>query len=87
MGQQVLQWKVEATGRDADAVLGDVARGFPLGRPGTPDDIAAAATFLISDAASFVTGVALDVDGGRALHNMPAVPRRAGVAVASGTPS
>lgn len=36
----------------------------PIGRMGTPDEIAAAAVFLCSDEASFITGVAYPVDGG-----------------------
>ena len=36
----------------------------PLGRIGKPEEIANAALFLISDEASFITGVALPVDGG-----------------------
>ena len=36
----------------------------PLGRPGQAHEIAAAAAFLACDDASFVTGVALPVDGG-----------------------
>lgn len=37
---------------------------IPLGRMGTPDDVAHAAVFLASDEASFITGVALPIDGG-----------------------
>lgn len=37
---------------------------YPVRRVGTPDDIAAAVHFLCTDAASFITGVALPVDGG-----------------------
>jgi NAD(P)-dependent dehydrogenase (short-subunit alcohol dehydrogenase family) len=36
----------------------------PLGRWGTPDDVAGATVFLCTDAAAFVTGVVLPVDGG-----------------------
>lgn len=38
---------------------------IPLGRLNTPEDVAAAALFLVSDEASFLTGVCLDVDGGQ----------------------
>ncbi|MNO05094.1 3-oxoacyl-[acyl-carrier-protein] reductase FabG [compost metagenome] len=41
-----------------------VLADMPLGRAGTPRDIAAAVCFLASDAASFVTGEIMDVDGG-----------------------
>ena len=36
----------------------------PMGRPARPEEIANAALFLISDEASYITGVALPVDGG-----------------------
>jgi 3-oxoacyl-[acyl-carrier protein] reductase len=42
-----------------------LAASFPLGRIGQPGDVAAAATFLLSDQASWLTGVTLDVSGGR----------------------
>jgi NAD(P)-dependent dehydrogenase (short-subunit alcohol dehydrogenase family) len=38
----------------------------PLGRPGQPDDISAAALYLASDDSAFVTGIELLVDGGYA---------------------
>jgi enoyl-[acyl-carrier-protein] reductase (NADH) len=37
---------------------------IPMGRPGTPDDLASAAVFLASDESSFITGINLPVDGG-----------------------
>ena len=39
----------------------------PLGRFSTPQDIASAALFLVSDEAAFLTGVVLEVDGGRCI--------------------
>ncbi|MEM7020786.1 MAG: SDR family oxidoreductase, partial [Pseudomonadota bacterium] len=38
---------------------------IPLGRLTDPTDVAASITFLASDDAAFLTGVCLDVDGGR----------------------
>ena len=42
----------------------------PAGRPGTPAEVAACARFLASDAASYVTGTTLVVDGGNTLQEM-----------------
>src|SRR5438093_85373 len=46
------------------AGMAALAARSPMGRLARPDEIAAAALFLVSDDASFVTGVALPVDGG-----------------------
>ncbi len=39
-------------------------RSTPLGRLGTPEDVASAVVFLVSDEARFITGEILDVNGG-----------------------
>lgn len=45
-------------------VFVELAAQTPLMRIGTPEDIAKAAAFLLSDGASFITGQILSVDGG-----------------------
>ncbi|MEU2507633.1 SDR family NAD(P)-dependent oxidoreductase [Streptomyces sp. NPDC007863] len=51
------------SGREEDlAAL--AARAYPLGRVGTPDDVAAAVAFLASPDAAWITGTTLRVDGG-----------------------
>jgi 3-oxoacyl-[acyl-carrier protein] reductase len=42
----------------------EVVQAVPARRPGTPDEVAAAVRFLASDAAGYVTGTTLFVDGG-----------------------
>jgi NAD(P)-dependent dehydrogenase (short-subunit alcohol dehydrogenase family) len=43
-----------------------IRAAHPIGRQGQPEEVAAAIAFLLSDDASFITGVALPVDGGSA---------------------
>ena len=57
------QEPANATGGGEDLMAAFLAR-IPLGRVGQPDDIATAVLFLASDAASYVTGSLLVVDGG-----------------------
>jgi 3-oxoacyl-[acyl-carrier protein] reductase len=44
-----------------------ITAGIPLGRMSTAEDVAAAALYLASDAAKFITGIELPVDGGRTI--------------------
>lgn len=53
-----------STGETREAGLERLGAGIPMGRVGTPEEVAQAVLFLASHAASFVTGVALPVDGG-----------------------
>ncbi len=50
--------------QDDPARAGPILARTPMGRWGTPDDVARAAMFLCTPAASFMTGVILPVDGG-----------------------
>jgi NAD(P)-dependent dehydrogenase (short-subunit alcohol dehydrogenase family) len=45
-----------------------VLSGIPLGRLGTPQEVASAVVFLASDESSYITGITLDVNGGRYLR-------------------
>jgi NAD(P)-dependent dehydrogenase (short-subunit alcohol dehydrogenase family) len=60
----LIDTEIHASGGAPDRarILGATA---PLGRPGAADEIAEAAIWLISDAASYVSGALLDVSGGR----------------------
>ncbi|MBD2894605.1 3-oxoacyl-[acyl-carrier-protein] reductase FabG [Actinomadura sp. RB99] len=56
--------------RHADARAEDLTAyraGVPLGRMGTPDDVAATVCFLASDAAAFITGERITVNGGHTI--------------------
>lgn len=71
MGQGLTAWKVEVTGKTEEEVLASIAASQPLGRYATEDDVVSAILFFLSDEASFLTGVSLDVDGGEHLGYIP----------------
>jgi 3-oxoacyl-[acyl-carrier protein] reductase len=52
------------TGNLADEVQEQMLAGVPLGRAGTPEDVAHAVAFLASEQAAYITGQVLAVDGG-----------------------
>jgi NAD(P)-dependent dehydrogenase (short-subunit alcohol dehydrogenase family) len=64
MGQYVLSWKIANTGLTAESIMAATAADIPLKRNCTEADVANAILFFLSDSSSFLTGLALDVDGG-----------------------
>lgn len=54
-------------GENSEEARGRMVASIPLGRLSTPEDMAAAAAYLCSDDAAMVTGIALEVDGGRCI--------------------
>lgn len=60
----MLTTEFRAAGVSDEEGLAAVAKAIPMGRVGTPEEVARAVLFLASDQASFMTGVGLPVDGG-----------------------
>lgn len=58
----------EMTAGLPEPLMAEVVRNTPLGRLGQPADVAAAVVFLASEAAGFITGQVLSVDGGLLMH-------------------
>jgi len=62
--RKVARAQAEAKGQPADQAFDRIAANVPLGRLGDPEEFGNLAAFLVSDAASYVTGQAITIDGG-----------------------
>jgi 7-alpha-hydroxysteroid dehydrogenase len=60
--------------RDNAELRDDIRANTPLGRIAAPSEVAQAAQFLASDAAAFMTGQIVTVDGGRTLVDPVSAP-------------
>ena len=63
-GQWERRWAASGKGESYEAFLAPTARTIPLGRMGEAEEFANVACFLASEQASYVTGAAINVDGG-----------------------
>ena len=61
---ELMQHRAEENGTTIEEEIKKIAAASPLGRMGTPEEFGKAAAFLLSPAASYITGVMLTVDGG-----------------------
>lgn len=59
--------RTEMTDKVGDEQMAQWCKDIPLQRAGTPEEVAKAALFLISDNASYITGQVLTIDGGRSM--------------------
>ncbi len=66
-----LTWIETTSSTDHEIIAG---RNTPVGRAGRPDEIAAAAAFLASEAASYITGQLIVIDGGNSIQEYKGPP-------------
>ncbi len=61
----IINNKAKNVASEVDTVEAEMKKEIPMGRFGQPEEIAAVAAFLCTPAASYLTGVSIQVDGGR----------------------
>jgi NAD(P)-dependent dehydrogenase (short-subunit alcohol dehydrogenase family) len=70
------EWLATQRASDAEHIENQMALLHPVGRIGSPEDVAATVAYLLSDGASFINGAIVPVDGGRSvLARDPEEPR------------
>ncbi len=57
-----------AAGVTVEEIVADKIKNIPIGRGGTPEDVAGVVTFLCSEDASYMTGQAINISGGWEMH-------------------
>ncbi len=62
--RELAEMRGQSAGKGAEEILADMGRAVPIQRVGTPTEFAAAAVFLASEPARYITGTVLSVDGG-----------------------
>jgi 2-dehydro-3-deoxy-L-fuconate 4-dehydrogenase len=69
MFEEGIKGFVQRSGGQAsfDQIIANIAKGVPLGRIGTPEEVASLALYLSSDEASLLSGTVVVCDGGQSL--------------------
>jgi meso-butanediol dehydrogenase/(S,S)-butanediol dehydrogenase/diacetyl reductase len=68
LGAKQNEYYAKVRGQTTEQFMAAMRQRIPLGRPGMPEDTAAAVAFLASDDARYITGEAMNVSGGEENH-------------------